>query len=187
MRRFLLSGLVAAVMIGGAGSALADHPTAPPSTEGYDSTYACPTDGSAPNPPYDDADDCTNGAETYSVHTYDNEVDCSPHRQTAVFAPYPNELVALNVGPYGTSDGGGAEVCSDENQSTSAIQGRVMVAGSADHLTVSVDGDADNPGPTSGWVQANVDGNGPAVRCGDEAGNQDSQNPTEADDLSDCG
>lgn len=184
MRKVLLGGLVAAVLIGGASSALAD--TSPSgSTEGHESApYDCPSDTSpGTGPGADDAGDCEAGESTYTVWEYDNQVNCTPEDSDVTHTPAAD----LYYGGDVESQSGYAEVCNSSVVGPGPVQGRVIVDGSADHVTVSVDGDGDNPGQGTGWVQANVDGEGPSVRCGDSTGNQDSQSATDADEQSDCG
>lgn len=126
--------------------------------------------------------------------TQTNEVRCLDSSPDAIGGNVIDQGAGLYAGGSGTSSRyveacsdaqarcpliAGQSVCPPQEVREAAPQGRLIVSASGmgsvatTSATVAADGDADNPGPASGYVHAGVSGGGATVRC-DEAGDQDS-------------
>lgn len=186
----LLSGLVAASLLGSAGAAMADS-RGGSSESNENQTLACDGSyGAQPNGTYEEAPgagECTNGATTYSGTVWTNDVDCGTSS-----APVGQDEAGLAVigggEPSATEGWGEAELCSD---GALPINGRVMVGGSFEEggFHATADGDKSNTQAEQlqGWATVSATTDGPAVTCGDDAGHGDSTAPTAADGQDDCG
>ena len=124
-------------------------------------------------------------SRTYTATYYSNDVKCGSNGKVA---DAPVGTVYATGSP---SPSGHAGLCADGDEQVKVIQGRAMVGGSfqEEGMHVVIDGDKDNSqnAAAQGWAKAGFDLGGPYVRCGDDNGRKDSDNPTFEDSQADCG
>lgn len=165
MRKMIIAAVAAGLMTVAA-PAFADN-TPAGTSEGHE------------EPVYD-----ADGNQTGTTHVEDNQISCGGAEDKTI-----DTGTGISVNAAGDPAEGGALVVCNEGGNEAPVQGRVIASGGTSGGSVAADGDADNEAEQAqGWARVNVDGDGPAIGCGNtETGDTDSADPAGPLSTDTCG